>query len=89
MGRWVGGWVGGGRDVPRICWMKIWAPVPRARKSGRRQLIMMLGEVGGWVGERRGAGGWIGGWVGDRKVEEDEAVRMSDCELERGGGGGG
>ena len=25
--------------------------------------------------------GWVGGWVGDRKVEENEAVRMSYWEL--------
>ena len=27
----------------------------------------------------------MGGWVGDRKVEEDEAVRMSYCEIGVGG----
>ena len=51
----------------------------------------MGGWVGGWVGglnrEERD-----GGWVGDRKIEEDEAVIMSYCELGGewvGGGGGG
>ena len=42
---------------------------------------------GRWVG-----GGWVGGWVGDRKVEENEAVRMSYWNVYgwvgRGGKGG-
>ena len=31
-------------------------------------------------------GGWVGGWVGDRKIEEEQAVRMSCC-LSEGLGG--
>ena len=51
------------------------------------------GEEGGDVldvregGELRGVGGWVGGWVFE-KVEENEAVRMSDCELGCGWVGG-
>ena len=34
-------------------------------------LLDLPGDLGGWVG------GWVSGWVGYRKVEENEAVRMS------------
>ena len=42
----------------------------------------LLEEVGGWVGF---VFTLVSGWVGDGKIEEDEAVRMSYCELGVGG----
>ena len=30
-------------------------------------------------------GRWVGGWVGNRKIEENEAVRMGNCEVWVGG----
>ena len=47
-----------------------------------------LSHAGGFIAVGLNlVGGWVGGWVGNREVEEDEAVRMSYCELWVGVGG--
>ena len=59
--------------------------VSRAEEGGWEEVTESRAEEGGDLG------GWVGGWVGCRTIEEDEAVRMSDCELGVGSGwmGGG
>ena len=82
-GRVVGGWVGGGGSF----------------NCGENPLSLELFSAAGHVCKDAGfvefipdveegfvcwVGGWVGGWV-DRKVEEDEAVGMSYCQLGLGG----
>ena len=68
---WVGGWVGGFTLLQR-------AQSERASSSS---------QVLGWMKRVLAVAFWVGGWVGglnelgvgDKKVEEEEAVRMSYC----------
>ena len=80
---WVGGWVGERTYVDAEDGAKENALVGIA--GGARSLgdeRFLLEEVGGWVGF---VFTLVSGWVGDGKIEEDEAVRMSYCELGVGG----
>ena len=71
--RRVGGWVGEWETDLHV-------------NAALEEGVDVLGEaqVGEEVGKGKGlgeVGGWVGGWVGLGWVEEDEAVRMSCCEL--------
>ena len=75
---WVGGWVGGVFFPERDGHER-----ERAHSAAKGMQISQPVNLGKWVG------GWVGGWVGARKVEKDEAVRMSYCGIWEGGWAGG
>ena len=101
---WVGGWVGGTYLVECVfkregevkTWVGGWVgrtllnaysnakarcrPIEVAETPAFLSWCMSIFPVE--------EGGWVGEWVGARKIEENEAVRMSCCGLGMGGWGG-
>ena len=77
----MGGWVGG---LPTLVTAvkHLWGAKRGALReihSSNLEGHMWKCTCGGWVG------GWVGWWLAYRKVEENEAIRMSYCKLGMGG----